>query len=329
MKLLKFGSLLLLLIVNAPAEPLGEVADVTPAAGWRLAKNDRPLPLPTFKYLPPAGRKAALLLSLIPASRAGVVDTPSLRRFHVKACTPFLPSPDYPVDSLDLKPAHGTGVYATFTDPKLAGKAAGPDDYKTATSACLFLGGDLLVQATLLCDDPSGRDFSEALDMVRSITASGNIADDLSARGTRPPAKEPGMVGVVPPEGFVESPLPGDARPGSFAYVNAQGVVLTGWLDRAARFNGMRAFWTAEKARIDKGTGMPIRNEALRLVGGWSVVSYEMPLAKNLVQRNLRACKTVGDAWIDLHLSGPGDQVTEAGLDAVLTGIKLEPPGKK
>ena len=329
--------LLFVAVANAPAEPLGDAAEVTPATGWYLTKNDRPSPFPTITYRAPAGRKATVLLSLLPAARLGVTDAASLRKIFPTICRPYLPSPDFPVRPTDLQLTQGIGIYATFVDPALAGKPAGPGDYKTATSACVFLGGDVLVHATLLCDDPASRDFSEGLDMVRGIAAVATPGAKTASRPPAPPAPKPprvstapiGPLTLVPPAGFTDNPLKLDTRPGYFSYLNAEGIVLSGWLDQASKFHGMRTFWAAEKAVLEKDAGRPIRNDTIRLVGGWSVVSYEEQLGPSTVQKNLRACKTQGGTWADVHLSGVGDRVTVAALEAILTQIKLEPAGAK
>lgn len=333
MKPLKLLPLLLLLVLtaSAPAGSLGDAANVTPPAGWNLVENDRPSPFPTLKYVSPAGHKAVALISLLPASQATATDLVGLKRFHARICTPFLPSPDFAVESRDLKPVHGIGVYATFEDPSLVGKTPAPGEYKNATSACLFLGGDVLVQATILCDDPTAPEFREALDMLRGIAASGGKTSGRPPAPRLPAATSPtGPLRVVPPAGFTESPLKENPHPGYFAYVNAQGVMLTGWLDQASKFKGMRSFWATEKAGLEKSAGIPIRNETLKIVGSWNVVSYEVPLEPGVMQKNLRACKTAGGTWADLHLScPPGSSLTTADLEAVLTQIKLVPIGEK
>ena len=76
----------------------------------------------------------------------------------------------------------------------------------------------------------------------------------------------------------------------------------------------------AEKAQMEKNIGTPVRNESLRLVAGWTVVGYDVVLdGAALTQKNLRACKIVGDAWVDVHLSVTDEHAAYTGSDRAKT----------
>lgn len=314
-------SVALLLASSASADSLGGKVEVTAVPGWTLSAKPEPAPLPTLRYLPTDGRNATILLTLIPAGRVGVSDADSLRQFHRKACAPFLPSPDAPVPQKELKLATGSGVYASFEDPALIGKPSRPGHYKFATSASLWLGQDILVLATILCDDTGSAAFSEAMNIVRNTAV-------ITAQAGAAPAKPIGTAGpltLLPPPGFVRSEINASLSPGYFSYARpTDGVILSGWLDQAAKFKGMRTFWTAEKASLEANLGMKVANESFKIVAGWNVVSYDLPIGTD-VQKNIRACRVYGGTWADVHLSQAGGGASIARLEAVLAEIKMAP----
>ncbi len=182
---MKFGALCLwvLLASRVFADPLGDKVDIKPVANWTLAPMDRTVPLPTLRYVPADGRNATVMLTLLPASRLGVVDAASLRQFHRKACVPFLPKPDSEVRQLDLNLPGVVGVYASFEDPSLVGKPSQPGNYKRTTSVSLFLSHDVVVQATIFYDEPGSSAYNEAFSIVKSASVIG------SSTGTAGPNK--------------------------------------------------------------------------------------------------------------------------------------------
>jgi hypothetical protein len=274
-----------------------------------------------LRYLPADGRNATVLLTLMPAARIGVTDVASLRRFHRKACAVFLPSPDAPVPQKELTLAAGSGVYASFEDPALIGKPPRPGDYKVATAASLWLGADTVVHATILCDDTGSAAFSEALKIVRTAAVITTPADASPAK----PASSSGPVTLLPPPGFTRSEIKASASPGYFSYTRAtDGVILTGWLDQAAKFKGMRTFWAVEKVSLETNLGVKVTNESFKITAGWNVVSYDLAVGAT-VQKNIRACRVYGDTWADVHLSQTGEGASLARLEAALAQIKVEP----
>ncbi len=319
----------LLLATRVLADPLGDKVDIKPVAGWASAPLGRPVALPTLRYIPTDGRNASVLLTLFPASRLGVSDASSLRQFHHMACTPFLPTPNAQVSQLDLKIPEGAGVYASFEDPSLVGKPPQRDNYKRTTSVCLFLGHDVVVQATIFYDEAGSPAYNEALSIVKSVAVIGAPAgmalpnkpasSTAAAAATGAP-----QLTVRPPAGFAAADFKTNASPGYFSYIREDGVMLTGWLDQAAKFKGMRSFWAAEKAALETNMGVKVTNESLKIVAGWNVVSYDVAIGTG-TQTNLRACRVYGTTWADVHLSQTGDDSSLRTLEAVLAEIKVEP----
>ena len=319
----------ILLAWPACAAPLGGKVEVTPVPGWTFAAKPEQAPLPTLRLQPTDGRNATVLLTLFPAARLNISDAASLRKFHRMACTPFLPTPTTEVRPIEIKLPGGIGVYASFEDPSLVGKPSRPGDYKNATSACLYLGHDIVVQATIFCDDTSSTAFTEALTIVRTVAVIAQAdANKPAASLVASPAPGTSAISLRPPAGFIEADFNASAAPGYFSYVrSADAVMLSGWLDQAAKFKGMRTFWAAEKASLESKLGVKIANESFKIVAGWSVVSYDLPIGAT-AQKNIRACRVYGGTWVDVHLSQTSDTASTNNLEAVLAEIKVEPAAR-
>jgi hypothetical protein len=62
----------------------------------------------------------------------------------------------------------------------------------------------------------------------------------------------------------------------------------------------------------------------------WEAVLYSVSLDKNLSQKNLRACRVVGETWADIHLSITSASSTWKDLEDVVSGLSLvpNPPAK-
>lgn len=312
------------IVIRVSADPLGDNAEVTPSPGWVLVKNAKPALLPTWQYAPSDGRNATVLISVLPAGRLGVSNAATLREFNYKACKPYLPTPDAQVNPREMTLTSGLGLYVSFEDPSLAGQPPKKGDYKVATTASLYLGQDVLIHATILCDNVGTADFKQALDILKSVTVK-SLPAAIAPVKPAPLATSPGRTFVVrPPEGFAAANLKANDAPGYFSYVRADGVMLTGWLDQAAKFKGMRTFWASEKASLENNTGIKIANESFKIVGGWNVVSYDVAVGA-VLQQNIRACRVYGGTWVDVHLSQTGAEASQRNLEAVLGAIKVEP----
>src|SRR5262249_6387525 len=94
------------------------------------------------------------------------------------------------------------------------------------------------------------------------------------------------------------------ARPNYFKVMRHDPLlIVSGWLEPAARYKGLDAFWEAEKkSPVYSGPLAPIRVETLR-EGPWEVVAFDLALPGNGTQSSLRAERVEAGTWIDLHLS--------------------------
>jgi hypothetical protein len=100
-------------------------------------------------------------------------------------------------------------------------------------------------------------------------------------------------------------PDPGEpSRPGYFKVMRREPqLILSGWLEPAARYKGFKAFWEGEmKSPAFAGPLAPTRIE-MSQNGAWEVVAYDVVLPGGITSAHLRAERVVAGTWIDLHLS--------------------------
>lgn len=299
------------------ADVLGGAVEITPLPGW-MQTDPRPgkpsPPLPTLRYVPKDGRSATLLITLIPAKLARVSDLTSLETFFGFLTRQYLPTPETPVTPIELKMPHGLAMYASFIDPKLVGKPPKKDDFKVSTPVAAFIGGDATLQITIFTDSTDTSDFTEALKIIQSASLrSGPLTRAANAATTSGPTVA--KIGdrktiVVPSLGAVfglparfEPGLKLNSHPGYFIFVDEKHVNLSGWLVPAREFNGMKDFWTKEKATMTGEAGMSVEGDTFKIINGWTAVLYTVRLGSMPPQKNIRACRVVGDTWADVHLS--------------------------
>jgi hypothetical protein len=80
-------------------------------------------------------------------------------------------------------------------------------------------------------------------------------------------------------------------------------LILSGWLEPAARYNGLDAFWESEKrSPAYAGALAPTRVEMLRNAP-WDIVAYDVSLPGGITSAHLRAERVLAGTWVDLHLS--------------------------
>jgi hypothetical protein len=78
----------------------------------------------------------------------------------------------------EFKTPHAFGYSATFTDKTMVGKPIEHGSYKVAAIVVLYLPEQIVVTATVLCDDPAGPDFAAMMTLLRSLaghSAANNI----------------------------------------------------------------------------------------------------------------------------------------------------------
>jgi len=335
--MVRFPFVLLLLVTFslARAEQLGDAVEITPIAGWKSVDPHQPggpplPPVPTLRLVPSDQRNAALLISLFPrkGGTLEIKDRSSLRQFNLAAARPFLATPDHPPAATEFTVPQGFGLYLSSVDPNLVGKPTPPGEYRVATTASLLLGEQWVIHATLFHDEVNSPAFREALQILQS-------AKILLPSGTTPaiakiPASKTDIISrpglnahlVLPPRRFRSANLGINEDPGYFALADESGVMLSGWLDQAGRFKGMRNFWAAERESLVGKLGTPIRDESFKLIRSWNAVAYTLVLGE-LQQTHLRACRIVGNTWADVHLSTTNTEAGQKELESVLASLEL------
>lgn len=128
-------------------------------------------PFDTFQITPPAGRNAAVLISVLGTNKPEFADPAVLKKILRADCRPYVSAPSElsKVEIKELKISGGLGFYANFVDPDLVGKPVKAGSYKTATPMILSIGTKTLVKATVLTDDLQGVDQREAMRIVESL----------------------------------------------------------------------------------------------------------------------------------------------------------------
>jgi hypothetical protein len=314
------------------ADHLGQSVEITAGPGWVSADPREPgqpaIPFPTLKYLPKDGRNASILLSLLPASLPGLVvnDLASLKKFNLMAARPYLASPNAVPPVTELKMSNGLAVAMSNEDPDLIGKPPQPGNYKIATTISVLLAGKDLIHCTILHDAKDSTDYREAVQILLSATVRPDAAAPAPAKTDDATVSRPGLGAELhlPPHRFKPSGMNFNSNPGYFSYVDDQGVMLSGWLDRGAEFKDMKSFWASERATAIEKTGVAISDESFKTINGWSVVLYTASI-ESFNQKNLRACRVVGDTWADIHLSISVPTGTWKDLESVVVGLSLVP----
>lgn len=295
------------------ADTLGGTVEFQPARGWVATPANHPSPYPTLRYAPAAGNQnATILLSLLPAERFDLNSPDTIRKLHLAMCRPYLGGRKDAPEQKEFKFSTGFGIFAVFEDPDLVGKPPQPGNHKIAIPVAASVEGKALVFITILCDDPAGASQAEAWRFIRSLAL---VTNKPAASHTAESASD-GRPAFQAPAGFAAIGSPAAETGDRFMYVGPDGVILSGCLDSAAKFPGMRTFWAREKAALEKNIG-PVRNESLSLVAGWNVVTYTMPVGAE-TQQNLRACRLFGEKWVDVHLSQTGSHASAETLKALL-----------
>jgi hypothetical protein len=335
MKSFLWFAVLLSVAALARADSLDGKVDVTPLASWAQADagvDGMAAMLPTVKYVPRDGRNAALMLTVIPADAAKVSDIASLRSLLRTVSGPMQPPSWTESEIKEFKTKGGRGVYASFEDPSLVGKPSKPGDFRFATLASVLLPGPVVVQATLFTDAADSADFREGMEIMQSLAGHASVPlrrDSLSAieRAGRVQLTRSTLHTVLRLPTGVTSPAGKLNRdPGYFSYSNkaGDGMMFSGWMEPAAGFDGdMARFWAGEKKGLARG-GFETKDETLKQLGGWQVVTYVTDLGPGAVQKHLRACKVVGDTWVDVHLSVSTPTATWKQLEDALRATEFE-----
>jgi hypothetical protein len=181
MRVLPFFTSLLLLVpplVHAADQAVeiddGKAVVLSVPDGWTLGTPEIPVEMSTPGKTVMLSSKdhssAKCLITLFSAPDNRLSDPKALRESLDEATQQLLPdSVEQKVQLRDFKTPHGSGCAATFTDARLVGKPPEPGNYKTATSVLIYLPAQIVVNATVLCDDVKGPEYETMLSVLRSL----------------------------------------------------------------------------------------------------------------------------------------------------------------
>lgn len=110
-------------------------------------------------------------------------------------------------------------------------------------------------------------------------------------------------------------PRPTD-NPHYFLLQGGGGLSISGWVEPAWSFKPLADVMAHEFVKFEgQGFGKPQRVETAH-VGAFDVIAYDLALAADVTQANVRASWHDQDTWIDLHLSRTGKGASAAQLRA-------------
>jgi hypothetical protein len=273
-----------------------------PMAGWHISTASRPSPFPTIEVRPDDGRNAAVMVSVL--GKGKIANKADLQKLHALGCARMLQQPDQKYEETELKLDHAIAFVSTFEDPDLVGKPPIKGNYKFTTVAEMLFDSGEVVHVTVFTDERAGRTFDQGMEIMKSIAPGADAPPSESSAN----ANEPITVAFAGLDGQLQFPRhdfhPGVKMNQSPTYFHYAGKTLnvSGWLDHSSEYKGFAQFWQAEKESFERNSGTKIEDESKMVINGWSVAIYSVSLDRTK-QWNLRACRTLGLTWADLHLS--------------------------
>jgi hypothetical protein len=210
-------------------------------------------------------------------------------------------------DPKQLTLSRGSGWVVELTDASLVGKPAEAGNYKITRSALALLDDRVMLIATILFDDPSLPEVGRAMSLLSSLrfergTTDGQAASTPGGPFTFTVPQSRVVVKVSDP-----SLRPDDAASAGRSYFKLARrdpqLILSGWLEPASSYKGLKEFWQAEsRSPAYAGALAPTRVEMLRN-GPWEVVAFDVPVPGGGTSVHVRAERVQAGTWIDLHFS--------------------------
>ena len=179
-KLLTILAGLSLLALTGRAEKIdlgtGKALFLTVPASWIVA--DMPAPPPgmsatgtNVRYVTRNGSNDTVLISVISVPDDRFADRENLKAMAEESTQQFVTgSVEGKANLKELRLATATGLSVTLTDASLVGKPSAKDEYKVLTSCFVYLGGHLMLNATIFTDDLTGKAYADALRLLKSIS---------------------------------------------------------------------------------------------------------------------------------------------------------------
>ena len=329
-KLLSAAWLLLALAVSGIAVEQPFLNNV--AKGWKEVEALDPMgrkpPLPTIRYVPTDGRNASLLITV--TGKGKISDPTGLRSVHEMACRQYLTPSNQRVEAATLVLPHARGLWSTFEDPDLIGKPPIRENYKFTTPVVLLFEGGTLAHATIFADERTGRTFDEAMAMLKSVELKPAVAKNPPPIQPHPPSdliiiSRPGLDATLglPKTGLIQMPSLGLQGDSYFSYVRNDQLMISGWLEPVSNYPGFKILWESDKKKLALDPGEKIQTEKFEIISGWQVVTYVIQSSSDTDQWNLRASRTWGRTWADVHLSSVNPALKADGLREFLKKITL------
>ena len=105
----------------------------------------------------------------------------------------------------------------------------------------------------------------------------------------------------------------------------AEGVIISGWFEPAARYSDLGDSWRQEMEHMKK-QGLPSPENVERSeIGTWLAILYNFPLPKG-TSAHVRASYVAAGTWIDLHASisstRPGSELRKQ-VEAIVRSIQI------
>ncbi len=107
----------------------------------------------------------------------------------------------------------------------------------------------------------------------------------------------------------------------------ATGLNVSGWLEAANEFPGLKVLWARDRARMIKAGVSAPQDESFTKVADWEVVFYTITAGNDQVTGSFLNCRAhwVRDGtWTELHLSVPVSDDAKARLTMFLESARLE-----
>src|SRR5215510_2292630 len=210
-------------------------------------------------------------------------------------------------DPKPLTLSRGSGWVVEFTDASLLGKPAEPGNYKVTRSALALLDDQVILIATILFDDPSLAEVGMAMSLLSSLrfergTTHGQAAATSAGPFTFTVPQSRVVVKVSDPSLRLDDTASAGGNYFKLARSKPQ-LILSGWLEPAASYKGLKEFWHAEsRSPAYAGALAPTRVEMF-WIGPWEVVAFDVPIPGGGTSVHVRAERVQAGTWIDLHLS--------------------------
>jgi hypothetical protein len=332
---------LLLAIAAAPEEKAsrsfavadhGEIQLSYPKA-WKVSVRQGPASLklpPTIMLESAEGQKFMVQITPIPSRDGKAESMEGLRRMaEGRGQHDLQSSRETKIDYQELKSESARGYYYSLTD-----KNPDSGEFKYMTAAIVGVG-DLVLNVTILDNDPKRPQRQQAIEMLKAAKQIGAATQPAAAAlVTNPPAKQ---LRVAAPGGKFELLMDqrdlqmlgeqGQGNSKAIMAANEDGWAVSIFLEPAAKPGDARVVRAFYEERLKRS---PLKREELKLAGDAKKATTEYVI-KDLEQKNINVYMVQEGTWVDVHISKTEFAPEERKmLDELVASIHVErAPGKK